>query len=456
MLSISIEKLIPLPNGFFISAVFQPSSWYSSSINCTPPKEILCRPASDLNVSARICNCFKIEHIETIGQVLALKHTDILHLKNMGVLSQQQLLEQIDLLYKLGEDYFNPILIESETEENMIIENQFTEKGFDFPVIDKLAEQFAFKIGRMTEWFGISRQSIYNAIDKRSPKRREIWTGKKLAERERDILLKLIDARKFDYSDENVICCCMNDRQGDLSCIFVYENEIKCFFLTDLPDDLRRMIMEINFHRFSERELLGEAEGNIVYCIKKPYFMPKYPDKFRINAQLRGLSTDEYAAYLSGYPMGDARAVNDNQIVAFFQENLIDGKVYISSDPKNQWIRSLASRNGYAIKDFIELYGFESKLDGTELTSDGAKERHTEELKQYIVCDNVVYFPTDSRIYRILNTYCYNKGFSLNEYIRTLGFKRSMERPACKDDFACGNADNICVRVSALYETSGK
>lgn len=76
-------------------------------------------------------------------------------------------------------------------------------------------------------------------------------------------------------------------------------------------------------------------------------------------------------------------------------------KLYISSDPKNQWIRSLASRNGYAIKDFIELYGFESKLDGTELTSDGARERHIEELKQYIVCDNVVYFPTDSRIYSL-------------------------------------------------------
>ena len=91
--------------------------------------------------------------------------------------------------------------------------------------------------------------------------------------------------------------------------------------------------------------------------------MPKYPEKFRMNAQLRGLSADEYAIYLSGYPIGDARAVNDNQIVAFFQENLIDGKVYISSDPKNQWIRSLAFRNGYAIKDFIELYGFESNLN---------------------------------------------------------------------------------------------
>ena len=34
------------------------------------PEEILRRPASDLDVSVRICNCFIIEHIETIGQVL--------------------------------------------------------------------------------------------------------------------------------------------------------------------------------------------------------------------------------------------------------------------------------------------------------------------------------------------------------------------------------------------------
>jgi len=57
------------------------------------PEEILRRPASDLDVSVRICNCFIIEHIETIGQVLDLDPADILHLKNMGTLSQQQLLE---------------------------------------------------------------------------------------------------------------------------------------------------------------------------------------------------------------------------------------------------------------------------------------------------------------------------------------------------------------------------
>ncbi len=46
----------------------------------TLSKEILCRPVSELNVSVRICNCFMAEHIETIGQVLALNDAEILHM----------------------------------------------------------------------------------------------------------------------------------------------------------------------------------------------------------------------------------------------------------------------------------------------------------------------------------------------------------------------------------------
>ena len=396
-------------------------------------EDILSRSASDLEVSVRIRNSFTIEHIETIRQVLALSPVDIMQLKNMGKLSQQQLTEEIKLLYALGPDYFKPTVI-SKVRESVSADYQQGGKGFDFVVIDVLSERFFFKPVHMTEWVGLSRQGIYNAINKRSPKRREIWTGKELSDGERVILIGLINGRIFDYSDDNMTCYCMNDRKGDLACVFVYEDEIKCFFFADLPKDLQQMITDINYHKYTERELSGEVDGTVVFCIRKPYFLPKYPDKFRANGQLRGITSDEYAVFLSGYSLGDARAVNDDQVISFFQENMVDGKVYISSDYKNQWIRSLASRNGYAIKDFIKLYGFESKLDGSELTTDGARERHIEKLKQYVVFDNVVYFPTDSHIYKVFNTYCYNKGYSLNEYLKILGFERTTDRPEVVQD----------------------
>ena len=68
--------------------------------------EILSRPATDLRVSVRICNSFAKEGIETIGQVLSLSPYEILHMKNMGALSQKHLLEEIEQLRTLGEEYF--------------------------------------------------------------------------------------------------------------------------------------------------------------------------------------------------------------------------------------------------------------------------------------------------------------------------------------------------------------
>ena len=320
------------------------------------PEVVLKRPATDLFVPIRVCNAFKREGIETIRQVVAMSASDMMKMRNMGALSVSQLQEQIELLYEKGEDYFQlsdeDVSLNADSSESADKAYDYGRlgKGFDFSVIDILTERFSFKASWMTEWFGLSRQSIYNVLEKRLSVRSGIWTGKKLTDSEHVILEGLIESRIFDYNDERVTCSCMNDRQGDLACIFIYENEIKCFFLKDLPDDLQQKILEIGYHKLSERELAGESDGDIVYYIRKPFFIPRYPEKFRSNAQLRGMGVNDYSLFISGYPIGDTRAVSDSQIISFFEDNLIDGKVYISSDPKNQWIRSLASRNGYAIK----------------------------------------------------------------------------------------------------------
>lgn len=385
----------------------------------------------DLPLGTRACNALKAANISTVGELLHMTEKDFSGLRNVGNLTKKEILTLVENIIMLGSAYFTDddtdILETALAVETPVLSSRG--KGFDFSVIDILSKKFLFKPVRMTEWFGLSRQAIYNALEKRSPKRREIWTGKQLLEYEHSILRTLIQERKFDYTDEQVICCCMNNRQDDLACLFIYDAEIKCFFLKDLPEDLQREIVAVNYHKYTERELASEAEGKIVYIIRKPFFFPTYPDKFRANAQLRGMTSDEYALFISGCPAGDQRSVTDDQITAFFDENLVDGKVYISSDPKNQWIRSLASRNGYTIKEFIELFGYESRMDGTELTTDGARERHVEELKQCVIHDNVIYFPTDSHIYKVINTYCYNKGYVLNDYIKSLGFERTTERP---------------------------
>lgn len=388
----------------------------------------------EIPFSTRAFNSLKSAGINIVGELLQMTESDITGLRSVGAITKNEITSVIDAILDKGADYFLGTSVTTEATPGPGEVVLQAGKGFDFPVIDVLMDTFSFKPIRMTEWFGLSRQGIYNALDKKSPKRREIWTGKVLTEQEYSVLMSLVQKKIFEYNDERITCCCMNNRQDDLACLFIYEEEIKCFFLKDLPEELRQMIIAANYHKYTERELAGEAEGRIVHVIRKPFFLPTYSDKFRTNAQLRGMTSDEYSLFISGYPVGDQRSVTDEQITSFFDENLVDGKVYLSSDPKNQWIRSLASRNGYTIKDFIELYGYESKLDGTELTTDGARERHIEEIKQYVVHDNVVYFPTDSRIYRVLQTYSYNKGTTITEYLKSLGFERTTERPDVEVD----------------------
>ena len=393
------------------------------------PPEIASLGIEDIPFSVRARNALKRARIQSVGELVQLSEKDIMDLRNVGALTRDEILAVIDAILGEGKAYFDNLSAQNnqEPEDKPIVEP--VGKGFDFAVIDDLSERFSFKPIKMTEWFGLSRQSVYNVLEKRLPQRKSTWTGKVLSEREASILNGLIERKCFDYTDDELTCCCMNNRQDDFVCLYIYENEIKCFFLKDLPTEIQERIRARKMHIYTERELAGESDGKVINVLTKPFYRPDNPERFRANAQLRGMTTDEYAVFISGCPYLDQRSVTDEQIIAFLQENLRDGKVYISSDPRNQWVRSIASRNGYTIKEFIELYGYESWLDGSELTSNGAKERHSEELRQYIVHDNVVYFPTDSHIYKVLQTYAYKSGISINNYIRSLGFERTTERP---------------------------
>ncbi len=416
---------------------------------CEDSKEIIIEPApksgkmpglapenesislNDIRFSTRARHALVIGKIRTVDELVQMSERDIKSLYGVGTQTCEEILAVIDALIKNGKvDYTRSELDESQEHgepENEPVE-EFAGKGFDFDVIDILTEKFGFKPAKMADWLGLTRQSVYNALEKRLPKRRSVWTGKELSESERSILAEMIENKNFDYTDDEAACCSMNNGQGSFVCLFICENEIKCFFLSDLPEDIREQLAAKKMNICSERELAGESDGEIVKILTKPYFRPNNPEKFRANAQAREMTVDEYALFMSGYHFIDSRNVTDDQIITFMKENMVDGKVYISSDKKNQWIRSIASRSGYSMKDFIELYGFESWLDGSELTPDGAKERHIKELKKYIVHDNAVYFPSDSNIYRVLQTYAGKYGTSIDDYVRSLGFERTARR----------------------------
>ena len=385
-------------------------------------------PIDEVRLASRTITGLKRAGIFTVGALLQAADSELRNAPYIGDRGYNEIKARIQNILDEGNspvsEWDNPQ--ETELPSWRI---SLAEDGFDFYIIDLLTEHFGFSPSRMAKWFDLSKQSISNILNKRLSTRRSVWTGKTMSAQERELLMSLIENHQLESTDGSLQCICMNDMKGGFICLFVENKRVKCLFLDDLPEDLRDAVVNANMHRYTQRELDGESDGVIVYSIRRAYYRANNPVLFRNNAMKRGMSTDGYAQYLSGYPYFNENRAKDEEIIAFLRDSMVNGKVYLSSAPRNQWIRSLASRNGYSVKDFIELYGFEPALDGTELTAEGARERHIEALKQYIVNGNQVYFPTDSRVYRLLNTYCYQKGLSISSYIKTLGFERIYERP---------------------------
>lgn len=319
------------------------------------PDEILSRPATDLRVSVRVCNSFRLEGIETIGQVVELKAADILHLKNMGTLSQQQLLEELEQLKTLGEAYFEA---EQDVTESAEEASKYSKRELDIATVKKLQEDYGFKTIWLCEWYNLSRQRIYQKLSKCINHGQ--WLGKELLSDERAAITEMINTEAFFKEAESKKYYLVNNMTDDRAFLVVSETDIKCFFLEALPAALQALLKSHNLHRFSENECATvQGLGKKVSVLKKDYFMPNDSYAFHRLANAREMSNDDYAVFLFGVPYIPAHTtITDDRIISFLRENTIDGRTFIPSTLDNQWLRSYISRSPYSTDEFIAFYGF--------------------------------------------------------------------------------------------------
>lgn len=319
--------------------------------------ESLKRPATDLNVSGRICSSFHSEGIATIEQVLALHPADILHMRNMGALSAQQLQEQIELLREMGEDYFG---VTEDAEDKEPYSSKYSKRELDIATVKKLQDSYGFKSIWLCDWYGLSRQRIYQKLAKRI--NHGNWCGKQLLSAERDVITEMINTKAFYCERNDIKYYLVNNMDDDCAILIVSEDDIKCFFLEDLPVDLQARVKSENLQRLSENECIALELGHKVFIMKEPYFMPNDSNTFRNLAAARGLTTEDYALFLIGIPYCSTNfSITDERIINFLKENTVDGRTFIPSTPDTQWIRSYISRSPYSTDEFIEFFGFSTK-----------------------------------------------------------------------------------------------
>ena len=381
---------------------------------------------TEIPMSVRVHNGLKRGGIKTVKDLLLLKKIDLIELRNIGEISINEIDYIRNSIWAEREEYFSQKVGGYDGVEDKLANDT---RDFDKIVIADLRENYNFSTALLQEWFGITRQRVYQKLGSRK-KTKDKWVGKELTSKDVEGIKLLISHKSLYEKIEDDKYYFFNNKKDNCVFLCVNDKEIKCFYLIELPERLREIVRKEKLDRFDSDELKLAPLGEIVYILQKPYYKPYDIYKYRLLAQRRGMSLDEYAQFLEGIPYYGGKNITDNKITEFFEENMVDGKVYISSDSSNQWIRSYASRNGYTLKAFIELYGYESAMIEACDKSANARLSHIEELKKYIVYDNVIYLDTFSSIYKTISIYASHNGITLNEYIEDLGFKRTMLRPA--------------------------
>lgn len=379
----------------------------------------------EIPMSVRVQNGLKRGGINTVKDLLLLKKSDLLELRDIGATSVDEIESIQNSIWAEREEYFS-----KEAGEYDDVEDELTDdtRDFDKIVIADLRDNYNFSTALLQEWFGITRQRVYQKLEPRK-KNKDKWVGKELTCKDLEGIKVLVFHKSLYEEIEGYKYYFFNNKKDDCVFLCVNDQEIKCFYLSDLPKDVQEIVRKENLDKYDSEELACSPLGEIVYILKEPYFKPYDMYKYRLLAQRRGMSLDEYAQFLEGIPYFGGKNITDDQIKEFFEANMVDGKVYISSDSSNQWIRSYASRNGYTLKAFIEFYGYDTAMVDVYDKSVNARLSHIEELKKYVVYDNVIYLDTFSPIYRTISVYASHNGTTLNEYIKDLGFKRTMLRP---------------------------
>lgn len=231
-----------------------------------------------LPISVRAYNALYRSGIHNIGDLVIMSSQDIFKLRNIGTQTRDEICRIIDDILAYQDEALEKITMikndetlgDPEEDEQTVADIAEQGKGFDFDVIGILTDSFFMKPSRMAGWFDMSRQGIYDALSKRSLKRKQKWTGYAMENSEEKQLLYMIQNKCLEYKDENgVLCYCFNNRCDDLAAIFVYTDKIKCYFLRDMPKELQESLIHANMHRYTKKELEGAADGSIVSIIKK-------------------------------------------------------------------------------------------------------------------------------------------------------------------------------------------
>lgn len=316
------------------------------------PEEIENISINELKLSVRLFNGLIRGGFDTVGKVVRMTQVEMLSIPRMGSKTIEELQCVIQDIKNEGIDYF------SEDRARDLPIDEKHKRTIDIETVKKLKDDYGLKPAWLNEWYSVTRSRIQQILNKR--RNHGNWLNRNLSEDNKSLLLTMIQQRvEIIESESGTKAYFLNNRRDDCAVVFVTDQEIKCFFMSMLPEAIQERIKESRLDCLSFEELEIISTGKTISILKEKYFCPESTGKFRQFAALREMSPDEYSLFLTGMKYATAQStINDEKIIEFLEAHYTNGRVMIPSNNSTQWFRSFISRKGYSIEEIAELYGF--------------------------------------------------------------------------------------------------
>ena len=147
----------------------------------------------ELPMSVRVYNGLKRGGINTVKELLLLKKSELLELSNIGATSVEEIESIQNSIWVEREKYFSQTAGEYDDVESKLTEDT---RDFDKIVIADLRENYNFSTALLQEWFGITRQGVYQRLAPHK-KNKDKWVGKELTSKDLEGIRLLISQKSL-------------------------------------------------------------------------------------------------------------------------------------------------------------------------------------------------------------------------------------------------------------------
>lgn len=302
----------------------------------------------------------------------------------------------------------------------------------DFKMINILKHDFNLHLKQIGEIVGASKQRI-EKITKSGISNVIDWYTTDLSSVSDDFET-MIKNHLFEMELGEVQYFIFNNSKKEVCFLWKDEEHIHYVLTEDLGADFLDLLKSEKMDIFNSEDFHMLSTIQTVYILKKPYAMLSNVPLFRNILKRRNLSTEEYANFLGFVNTVSVKnTITDEKIIEFFESSMVNGEVYISSDPSNQWIKSFASRSHMSLDEFVSFYGYKKANRSKYAELPDHIDQAREELRQELaMIEENGYVTPDHPLYCRLYSFASKQNLTINELIEDLGFKRkyaNMGRP---------------------------